>query len=175
MQDVVKSESQNKSLYTGKPFVVIFADGACSGNPGVGGYGAILRSDTPKASEKEIAGFDPETTNNRMELTAVIMALEALKRPCRVKIVTDSEYVVRGMTKWMPAWLRNNWQNSKKKDVLNRDLWERLLQLSGPHEIQWEWVRGHNGHAENERCDSLAQAEIKKYKQKLKRCAANAD
>jgi ribonuclease HI len=140
-----------------KPFVEIYADGACSGNPGVGGYGAILKAGS---KERELSGCEPMTTNNRMELTAVISALEALKKPCRVKVTTDSNYVVKGMTEWISAWQRNHWRSSQKKDVMNRDLWERLLKASGPHDVSWEWVKGHNGHAENERCDLLARTEI---------------
>ncbi|MFA5354254.1 MAG: ribonuclease HI [Thermodesulfovibrionales bacterium] len=136
-----------------KTVVEIFADGACSGNPGPGGFGVILR-----AGEKyrELTGCEAMTTNNRMELMAVITALEALKKPCSVRITTDSNYVVKGMTEWIKGWLRNNWKNSQKKDVMNRDLWERLLKASEPHEIEWVWVKGHNGHSENERCDQLA-------------------
>ncbi len=144
-----------------KPFVEIFTDGACSGNPGVGGYGVILRSGE---REKELSGCEPMTTNNRMELTAVLKALEALKKPCRVKVVTDSNYVVKGMTSWINTWLKNNWKNSQKQDVVNRDLWEKLLRLSKGHEISWEWVKGHNDHAENERCDSLARLAIQSCK-----------
>ena len=145
--------------HDGKSFVEIFADGACSGNPGVGGFGAILRS-----GEKcrELSGCEKLTTNNRMEMMAVIAALEALKRPCTVKITTDSTYIVKGMTEWIRGWKANNWKNSQKKDVLNRDLWERLLEAAEGHEITWEWIKGHNGHAENERCDQLAREAIKK-------------
>lgn len=133
--------------------VEIFCDGACSGNPGPGGYGAILRCG---GSEKEISGGAPDTTNNRMEMTAVIEALRQLKRPCRVIITTDSQYVVKGMTEWIAGWQRKGWRNSKKEPVLNRDLWEMLLEESKRHTIDWKWVRGHAGHAENERCDQLA-------------------
>jgi len=133
--------------------VEIFCDGACSGNPGPGGYGAILRC---SGREKEISGWAPETTNNRMELTAVIEALRQLTRPCRITITTDSQYVVKGMTEWIKGWQRNGWRNSKKEQVLNRDLWEALLEASQQHSISWKWVRGHAGHAENERCDCLA-------------------
>jgi ribonuclease HI len=145
-----------------KPFVEVFTDGACSGNPGVGGYGVILRSGE---REKELSGCEPMTTNNRMELTAVLKALEALKKPCRVKVVTDSNYVVKGMTSWINTWLKNNWKNSQKQNVVNRDLWEELLRLSKGHEISWEWVRGHNDHTENERCDSLARLAIQSCKE----------
>jgi ribonuclease HI len=133
--------------------VEIFCDGACSGNPGPGGYGAILRCG---GREKEISGWAPDTTNNRMELTAVIEALRQLTRPCQITITTDSQYVVKGMTEWISGWQRNGWRNSKKEQVLNRDLWEALLAASGTHSITWKWVRGHDGHEENERCDSLA-------------------
>ena len=142
-----------------KPFVEIFTDGACSGNPGAGGFGVILRCED---REKEISGCEPMTTNNRMELTAAIKALEALKKPCRVKLVTDSNYVVQGMTSWIFQWMRNNWKNSQKKQVLNRDLWEKLFSLSHLHDIRWEWIKGHNEHAENERCDKLARHAIRK-------------
>ena len=133
--------------------VEIFSDGACLGNPGPGGYGAILRY---AGREKEISGCAPNTTNNRMEMTAVIEALRLLKRPCRVRVVTDSNYVVKGMTQWLPGWLKRNWRNSRKQEVLNRDLWETLLEVAQPHQVKWCWVPGHKGHAENERCDSLA-------------------
>ena len=138
--------------------VYIFTDGACSGNPGPGGYGAILKYG---GRVKEISGYECETTNNRMEMTAVIEALGRLKRPCMVKILTDSNYLVNGMTKWMHGWIKRNWHNAEKKPVKNRDLWERLLKLSKKHEIQWEWVKGHHGHPENERCDQMARAAIK--------------
>jgi len=147
-----------------KPFVEVFTDGACSGNPGTGGYGVILRSGD---REKELSGCDPMTTNNRMELTAVIAALEALKRPCRVKLVTDSNYVVQGITSWVFKWLKNNWKNSQKQQVVNQDLWQSLLELSSLHDIRWEWIQGHNGHAENERCDKLARLAIRKCKKRL--------
>jgi len=139
--------------------VEIFCDGACSGNPGPGGYGAILRY---SGSEKEISGAAPDTTNNRMEMTAVIEALRQLTRPCRIIVTTDSQYVVKGMTEWIEGWKRKGWQNSKKQPVLNRDLWETLLELSHPHTINWKWVRGHAGHIENERCDQLAREALSK-------------
>ena len=138
--------------------VEIFADGACSGNPGTGGYGSILRYGR---ETKEISGCEVHTTNNRMELMAVIEALRLLNRPCKIRVATDSNYVVKGMTEWMLGWIRRNWLNAKKKPVLNRDLWERLLDLSKPHEIEWIWIRGHAGHEENERCDELARKAIK--------------
>ena len=141
--------------------VEIFCDGACSGNPGVGGWGSILRyGDTVK----ELSGAEGDTTNNRMEMTAAIEALSSLKRPCEVVLTTDSQYLVKGMTEWISGWIRKGWVNSKKEPVLNRELWERLLALSKIHKIRWAWVRGHNGHPENERCDELARAAIEEYK-----------
>lgn len=137
--------------------VEIFCDGACSGNPGPGGYGAILRCGK---HEKEISGGAKETTNNRMELSAAIEALRLLTRPCRVTITTDSQYLVKGMTEWIAGWQRKGWRNSKKEPVVNRDLWELLLELTRSHTVQWKWVRGHAGHAENERCDQLAREGI---------------
>jgi ribonuclease HI len=138
--------------------IEIFCDGACSGNPGPGGYGAILRAGT---TVKELSGGSPDTTNNRMELTAAITALEALKRPCRVVLTTDSQYLVKGMTEWLAGWIKKGWINSKKEPVLNRDLWERLHALAAVHTVEWRWVKGHAGHPENERCDELARAAIK--------------
>ena len=148
-----------------KPLVQIYADGACSGNRGVGGFGAILVSGD---KVKEMSGCEALTTNNRMELLGVITALEALKKPCVVTVVTDSNYVVKGMTEWMRGWLRNNWINAQKKAVMNRDLWERLLKAAAPHEVTWVWIKGHSGHAENERCDRLATEAIKKCRQRMK-------
>jgi len=139
------------------PLVEIFCDGACSGNPGPGGWGTILRSG---GHEKELSGFAAETTNNRMELTAAIRGLAALKRPCRVRLTTDSQYLHKGITEWIHGWRRNGWKNSKKEEVVNRDLWEELSALARQHQVEWIWVRGHAGHAENERCDELARAAI---------------
>ena len=144
--------------------VNIFCDGACSGNPGVGGFGCILRYG---GHEKELSGAHGDTTNNRMEMTAAITALESLKRPCRVHLTTDSQYLVKGMTEWLPGWIRKQWINSKKEPVMNRDLWERLLALSNIHRIEWAWVRGHAGHTENERCDELAKNAIEEYRKGL--------
>ncbi|MHB8123977.1 MAG: ribonuclease HI [Desulfuromonadaceae bacterium] len=138
-------------------FVEIFCDGACSGNPGPGGYGAILRYG---GHVKELSGGAAATTNNRMEMTAAIEALRLLTRPCRVSITTDSQYLVKGMTEWITGWQRKGWRNSKKEPVLNKDLWESLLNLTKAHIVQWKWVRGHAGHAENERCDQLAREGI---------------
>ncbi len=137
--------------------VEIFSDGACSGNPGPGGYGTILRYGT---TEKELSGYDPETTNNRMELLGAIVGLEALTRPCKVRLTTDSEYVKKGMTEWLEGWIKRGWKTAGKKPVANRDLWERLHELNRKHEVEWVWVRGHAGHPENERCDELARNAI---------------
>jgi ribonuclease HI len=139
--------------------VEIFTDGACTGNPGPGGYGAVLKYGE---KVKEISGCEPHTTNNRMEMMAVIKALQQLKRPCKIRVVTDSNYLVKGMTQWIHGWIRRNWINSQKRPVLNRELWEEILQLSRKHQITWQWVKGHDGHPENERCDQLARAAIKK-------------
>jgi ribonuclease HI len=149
-----------------KPSVEMFTDGACSGNPGVGGYGVILRANR---KEKELSGCSHLTTNNRMELTAVIKAFEALKMPCKVKVVTDSKYVVQGMTSWIFRWLRNDWKNAHKKEVINRDLWEKLFLLSNIHETEWVWIKGHSGYTENERCDKLARSEIEKCRREMNR------
>ncbi|MFA6279831.1 MAG: ribonuclease HI [Bdellovibrionales bacterium] len=137
--------------------VEIFTDGACSGNPGPGGWGALLRY---KGSEKELSGGEAETTNNRMEMTAAIMALESLKRPSKVKLTTDSQYVKDGLTKWMAGWIRNGWKTADKKPVKNVDLWQRLQAASQPHDLEIHWVRGHTGHPDNERVDALAVAAI---------------
>lgn len=137
--------------------VEIFCDGACSGNPGPGGYGAILRYG---GRIKELSGGAKDTTNNRMEMTAAIEALRQLTRPCRAIITTDSQYLVKGMTEWIAGWQRKGWRNSKKEPVMNKDLWELLLTLTKPHTVQWKWVRGHAGHVENERCDELARGGI---------------
>jgi ribonuclease HI len=141
--------------------VEIFTDGACSGNPGPGGWGAILRF---SGREREMSGGDPATTNNKMELTAAIMALEALKRPCRVRLFTDSSYVRDGVTKWIHGWKRNGWRTSDKKPVKNVDLWQRLDAARLPHHVDWIWVKGHSGHPENERADRLARAAIEKMR-----------
>lgn len=139
--------------------IEIFCDGACSGNPGPGGFGAILRAGN---NEKELSGGEVNTTNNRMELTAAITALEALSRPCIVSVTTDSQYLVKGITEWIFSWIKKGWINSKKEPVVNRDLWERLYTQSKTHRIEWKWVKGHSGHSENERCDDLARAAIRK-------------
>lgn len=137
--------------------VEIFTDGACSGNPGPGGWGAILRYN---GTEKEICGGEPETTNNRMELMAAIAALESLKRPARVRLTTDSTYLRDGITKWIHDWKRRGWKTAAKKPVKNRDLWQRLEEARAAHEVDWQWVRAHDGHLENERADTLARRAI---------------
>lgn len=133
--------------------VEAFTDGACSGNPGPGGWGALLRYD---GNERELCGGEEETTNNRMELLAAIEALSALKQPCHVRLTTDSTYVKDGITKWLENWKRNGWKTAAKKPVKNQDLWIRLDEQSSRHRIEWCWVKGHSGHPENERADTLA-------------------
>lgn len=137
--------------------IEIFTDGACSGNPGPGGWGAILRRG---GHEKELSGGEILSTNNRMEMTAAIMALEALKRPSRIALYTDSTYLKDGITKWIAGWKRKGWKTADRKPVKNIDLWQRLEAALAPHEVEWHWVRGHNGHIENERADALARAAI---------------
>ena len=140
----------------------IFTDGSCSGNPGPGGWGAVLRYNN---AEKELSGGEKETTNNRMELTAVISALSALKEPCEVTLTTDSKYVCDAVLQgWVYSWKSNGWRKSNKKPALNVDLWEELLRLLEIHKVQFVWVKGHAGHPENERCDKLAVIETEKHK-----------
>ena len=141
--------------------VQIFTDGACSGNPGPGGWGAIIRYGK---REKELTGGEALTTNNRMELMAAISALEALTRNCSVDLYTDSNYLRDGITKWIHTWRRNGWRTSDKKPVKNAELWQRLDRALGKHRIQWHWVRGHAGHAENERADALAREGMAPFK-----------
>lgn len=133
--------------------VEIFTDGACRGNPGPGGWGALLRYGN---KEKHLYGGEAETTNNRMELTAVIQALAALRQPCRVELTSDSSYVLKGIQEWLPAWKARGWKTAGKKPVKNADLWRQLEQLIQHHEIDWHWVKGHSGHPENELADQLA-------------------
>jgi ribonuclease HI len=140
-----------------RPTVDIFTDGACSGNPGPGGWGALLRYG---AVEKELSGGELLTTNNRMEMMAAIVALEALKRPATVKVHTDSQYLRNGITEWLPNWKRRGWKTADKKPVKNADLWQRLEAAEKPHRVEWLWVRGHDGHVENERVDALARNAI---------------
>ena len=141
--------------------IEIYTDGACSGNPGAGGWGVILRCGE---TEKELSGGEKKTTNNRMELTAVIEALKALKRECEITLYTDSRYVMDGVTQWMPNWKQNNWKTTNKKSaVKNLDLWQELDRLLPAHKIKWVWVKGHNGHPENERVDKLARDFAKSF------------
>jgi ribonuclease HI len=137
--------------------VVIYTDGACSGNPGPGGWGVVMRW---RGTEKEMYGFDPLTTNNRMELMAAIQALEALRRPEKVSLHTDSTYVLNGITKWLPGWERNGWKTAARKPVKNEDLWRRLSKAMEPHDVNWVWVKGHAGDPGNERADALARRGI---------------
>jgi ribonuclease HI len=137
--------------------VTVHTDGACSGNPGPGGWGAVLRW---RGRMRELSGFEPATTNNRMELMAAIGALEALKRPMRVRLFTDSNYLRQGITTWLPAWKNRGWRTADKKPVSNQDLWERLERALASHEVEWRWVRGHSGDPDNERADQLARAAI---------------
>ena len=139
----------------GEPLIELFTDGACLGNPGPGGWGVVLRW---RGHEKELSGGEPLTTNNRMELTAAIEGLAALKRPSVVRLHTDSIYVRDGITRWLAGWKRNGWQTAARKPVKNADLWLRLDQAQAPHRVDWIWVRGHAGHPENERADALASA-----------------
>ena len=141
--------------------VIIYTDGACSGNPGPGGWGAIL---VHGETRKELSGGEPETTNNRMELQAAIEALNALKRPCKVALYTDSVYVRDGITKWIKGWQRNGWRTAAKKPVKNAELWQALQAALKPHDIDWHWVKGHAGHPENERADELARIGMAPYK-----------
>lgn len=144
-----------------RPHINIFTDGACSGNPGPGGWAAILRAGP---HEKEMSGGANPTTNNRMEMQAVISALSALKAPSQVTIHTDSQYVMKGFTEWLPGWKRKGWKNSQGHKVINQDLWEALTEAAKPHTLKWVWVRGHAGHPENERADALAVKESLKFK-----------
>ena len=141
--------------------VQLFTDGACSGNPGPGGWAALLRYQT---IERELSGGLPQTTNNRMELTAVIEGLKCLKEKCHITLYTDSKYVLDGVTNYLPLWQENGWKKSNKKPVLNMDLWQELSELLPRHQIDWVWVKGHAGHAENERVDTLACRERDKFK-----------
>lgn len=137
--------------------VEIFTDGACRGNPGPGGWGALLRFN---GTEKELYGAEMMTTNNRMELMAAISALASLKRPCQVSVTTDSKYVLQGITEWLAGWKRKNWKTASKQPVKNVDLWQELDRVASQHQIEWHWVRGHTGHPENERADQLANLAI---------------
>jgi ribonuclease HI len=137
--------------------VEVFTDGACRGNPGPGGWAAVLRY---RGTEKELSGFAADTTNNRMEMTAAIEGLEALKRPCRVRLYSDSQYLRDGITKWINEWKRRGWRTAARQPVKNIDLWQRLDAAAARHAVSWIWVRGHSGHPENERADALARARV---------------
>ena len=146
---------------TDTPSVDIFTDGACKGNPGPGGWGAVLRfGDT----EKELSGGEPQTTNNRMEMMAAVEALNALKKPCRVTIHTDSKYVMDGITKWVIGWQKKGWRTADNKPVKNVEIWQALLAAAAPHKVTWKWVKGHAGHPENERADRLASAAAERFR-----------
>lgn len=143
--------------------VEIFTDGACKGNPGPGGWGALLRYGE---NVKELFGGEENTTNNRMELMAAIVALETLNRPCEVVVTTDSQYVRQGITEWLEGWKKRGWKNSAKKPVKNADLWQRLDTATQPHQIEWKWVKGHSGHPENEKADQLANKGVEELKKR---------
>ena len=145
--------------------VKIFTDGACKGNPGPGGWAALLRMDDV---EKELVGADPATTNNRMEMTAVIRALAQLNQPCAVTLQTDSRYVIDGITKWVHGWIKKGWVNSKREPVANEDLWREMMIVARPHKVEWQWVKGHSGSPENERVDSLASEAAVKVGRKMR-------
>lgn len=152
------ADENDETTIDPKEIVEIHTDGACSGNPGPGGWGAILRW---RGLDKELSGYEPETTNNRMELMAAIGALETLKRPMKVRVVTDSNYVRRGITGWLVGWKANGWRTADKKPVKNKELWERLDAAAQRHNIDWRWVKGHSGNPDNERADRLATDAIK--------------
>jgi len=153
------------------PELFAYTDGACSGNPGPGGWGALLvaREGETVMKERALSGGEAETTNNRMELLAAIAALEALERPSKITLVTDSAYVKNGLTGWITGWKRNGWKTAAKKPVKNEDLWRRLDEAAARHDVTWEWVKGHAGHPENERADELARAGMAPFKPKTKR------
>jgi ribonuclease HI len=151
-------ETSSETAIDPKDAVEIHTDGACSGNPGPGGWGAVMRW---RGRVKELSGYEAETTNNRMELMAAIISLETLKRPMKVKMVTDSNYVKRGVTGWLAGWKANGWKTADKKPVKNQDLWQRLDEAASRHRIDWRWVKGHAGHPDNERADALARQAIK--------------
>ena len=149
--------------------IVAFTDGACSGNPGPGGWGAVLQAHDGDqlVKERTLSGAEPETTNNRMELMAAIAVLETLERPSTLRVVTDSTYLRDGVTKWLFGWKRNGWKTAQKKPVKNADLWQRLDAAQARHQVEWDWVKGHAGHEENERADALARAAIKEMREGL--------
>jgi ribonuclease HI len=143
--------------------IVIYADGACEGNPGPGGFAAIIEGE---GKPREIVGSVPQTTNNRMELMAILRALVSLSKPTRVHVLTDSQYVVLGMTQWIHAWKRKRWKTASGQPVKNKDLWVKLLELADEHQVSWEWIRGHSGHPQNERADYLAKRAIAEMKER---------
>lgn len=153
------------------PDLFAYTDGACSGNPGPGGWGALLiaRDGDTVVKTRDLCGGEPDTTNNRMELLAAINALEALERPSRLTVITDSNYVKNGVTTWIHGWKRNGWKTSNKKPVKNVDLWQRIEEAQLRHEVTWEWVKGHAGHPENERADELARQGMEPFKPKTKK------
>ncbi len=157
-----RKEKRNDERPVFMKHVEIFTDGACSGNPGPGGWGAILRYNQ---HEKELSGAEAETTNNRMELMAAIAALEALREPVEVDLYTDSEYLKRGVSEWLAQWKARGWKTAARKPVKNADLWQRLEAAMAPHKVRWHWVKGHAGHAENERADALARAAIRRLRE----------
>ncbi len=157
-------DTNNKDIENLADKIIIYTDGACKGNPGVGGWGALL---VYKDNKKNIYGGEVNTTNNRMELIAAIKALETLKRPCQVELWTDSNYVKNGITKWIVAWKKNNWRNANKKEVANKDLWQELDQVTQKHKISWHWVKGHSGHIGNEMADALANKGAEQVLKKL--------
>ena len=141
--------------------IKIYTDGACSGNPGPGGWGAVI---VDGENKNEISGGEANTTNNRMEMKAVIEALKTMENEKEIVVTTDSNYVKNGITQWIHSWLKNNWQTAAKKPVKNQDLWKELWNLSNSHKIKWEWVKGHSGHPENERCDKLATDQVSNFR-----------
>lgn len=143
------------------PVVELHTDGACVGNPGPGGWGALLRS---RGKERELSDGESLTTNNRMELMAAIAGLEAMKSPCSVRLFTDSQYVMKGATEWMASWVRRGWRTASGDAVKNQDLWQRLEEALRPHQVSWTWIKGHSGHADNERVDKLARAQAERYR-----------
>ena len=167
MEDVVAAELEKRGYLS---IVDIYTDGSCLRNPGGAGGYAVVLLDEASQKTKHFWGSDPETTNNQMELKAAILGLSKLKRPCCVTIYSDSKYIVRGMSEWMPSWIRNRWRTREGKPLKNRELWEELYQLSRGHIVHWEWVRGHDGHRFNEYCDRLAQwAAIQEHKKKYRK------
>ncbi len=158
--DLLRTTEGDGPEAAGAPEVQLFTDGACSGNPGPGGWAVLLRY---KGVEKQLSGGEAQTTNNRMEMTAAIKALEALKRPSKVRITTDSQYLMKGITEWIHNWKKRRWINSQKQPVKNAELWKRLDSLASKHVVEWHWVRGHNNHVENEIVDALARKAMTKF------------